>query len=150
METVNRKTIACKVATALGIPNATSELIINQFLDEVVAELCRGNRLEFRRFGVFQTRIRGARAYRPPSTGARIERGPRRVVKFTPSSVVERMVGSMEDAPSEALEASTTSGGATKNFLKWVRDREVTESETVQPAAEHLSEQTVGRQTAGA
>ena len=38
---------------------------MQQFLDEIVNELGKGNRLEFRDFGVFETKIRKAQAQNP-------------------------------------------------------------------------------------
>jgi nucleoid DNA-binding protein len=56
--------------------------ITQAFLDEVTSELCKNNRLEFRDFGVFETRTRAARIAQNPKTLERVEVPPKRTVKF--------------------------------------------------------------------
>jgi integration host factor subunit beta len=48
------------------------EKIINAILDEVVAALARGDRVELRGFGAFSVRNRRARTGRNPRTGAHV------------------------------------------------------------------------------
>jgi len=45
------------------------ETIVSAILDEVVAALARGDRVELRGFGAFSTKSRGARIGRNPRTG---------------------------------------------------------------------------------
>ena len=52
------------------------------FLDEVVAELAKGNRMEFRNFGVFDTRLQPARKARNPRTDEVVHVPPKAVVCF--------------------------------------------------------------------
>ena len=56
--------------------------IVQSFLDEVVIELANGNRLEFRDFGVFETRTRAARDAQNPKTLEKVKVPPKRTVKF--------------------------------------------------------------------
>ena len=44
--------------------------VVNAMLDEIVAALCRRDRVEIRGFGVFSVRNRGARTGRNPRSGA--------------------------------------------------------------------------------
>ncbi|MHC4570248.1 MAG: HU family DNA-binding protein [Planctomycetota bacterium] len=53
-----------------------------QFLDEIVSELAKGNRLEFRDFGVFEVREQAARVAQNPKTLEPIEVPAKRRVKF--------------------------------------------------------------------
>jgi len=46
------------------------ENIVNAILDEIVAALARGDRVELRGFGAFSVKHRPARAGRNPRTGA--------------------------------------------------------------------------------
>jgi len=55
---------------------------VQNFLDEVISELAKGNRLEFRDFGVFETRIRAARTAQNPKTLEQVQVPAKRVVKF--------------------------------------------------------------------
>jgi nucleoid DNA-binding protein len=56
--------------------------ITQALLDEIIAELCKSNRLEFRDFGVFETRIRAARVAQNPKTLERVKVPPKKTVKF--------------------------------------------------------------------
>ena len=56
--------------------------MIQQFLDEIIAELAQGNRLEFRDFGVFEPRIREARTAQNPKTLEKVQVPANRSVKF--------------------------------------------------------------------
>lgn len=53
------------------------ENIVNAILDEIVAALARGDRVELRGFGAFSVKARPARTGRNPRTGAHAD-GPRR------------------------------------------------------------------------
>ena len=52
------------------------------FLDDVVAELAKGNRMEFRNFGVLDTRLQPARKARNPRTDEVVHVPPKAVVCF--------------------------------------------------------------------
>ena len=56
--------------------------IVQSFLNEVIAELGHGNRLEFRDFGVFEVKRRAARIAQNPKTLQRVSVPPKRTVKF--------------------------------------------------------------------
>ena len=56
--------------------------VIQTFLDQIIDELGRGNRLEFRDFGVFETRKRAARMAQNPKTLERVQVPAKRSVKF--------------------------------------------------------------------
>ena len=56
--------------------------IVQQFLDEVVNELGKTNRLEFRDFGVFETKLRKARKAQNPKTLEPVSVPEKRTVKF--------------------------------------------------------------------
>jgi integration host factor subunit beta len=49
------------------------ENIVNAILDEIVAALARGDRVELRGFGAFSVKARNARIGRNPRTGAHVE-----------------------------------------------------------------------------
>ena len=56
--------------------------IIQVFLDEIINELSKSNRLEFRDFGVFETRARAARTAQNPKTLEPVEVPAKRTAKF--------------------------------------------------------------------
>jgi nucleoid DNA-binding protein len=67
--------------------------IIQAFLDEVTAELCKNNRLEFRDFGVFETRIKAARIAQNPKTLERVQVPAKRTVKFKMGRLMRENLG---------------------------------------------------------
>lgn len=54
MGTVTKKELVDRIAEQTGIKRVIVKRVTQQFLDEIIAELGRGNRLEFRDFGVFE------------------------------------------------------------------------------------------------
>ena len=70
---------------------------IQAFLDGVIEELGRGNRLEFRDFGVFEIRERAARRAQNPKTLERVEVPARRTVKFKTGRLMKVKVEGVDD-----------------------------------------------------
>jgi integration host factor subunit beta len=66
--------------------------VLETFLDEVVAELAHGHRLEFREFGVFEVRQRLARKAQNPRTLESVDVPAKRVVKFKPGRSMRALV----------------------------------------------------------
>jgi nucleoid DNA-binding protein len=56
--------------------------VIQSFIDEIIGELARDNRLEFRDFGVFETKTRAAKRAQNPRTLEPVEVPAKRIVKF--------------------------------------------------------------------
>ena len=82
MSTVTKKELIDRIAENTQAKRVVVKRIVQSFLDEVVAELARDNRLEFRDFGVFETRTRAARVAQNPKTLEPIEVPAKRRVKF--------------------------------------------------------------------
>ena len=82
MHTVTKKEIVDKIATGTRQKRVLVKQIVQCFLDEVVNELGQGNRLEFREFGVFETKMRAARVAQNPKTLQRVHVPPKRTVRF--------------------------------------------------------------------
>src|SRR5438094_1578129 len=82
MATRTKKELIDRIAERTGAKRVQVKRVVQQFLDEVVAELGRGNRLEFRDFGVFETKIRKARKAQNPKTLEPVEVPEKRTVKF--------------------------------------------------------------------
>lgn len=82
MATVTKKELIDKIADKTQAKRILVKQVIQSFLDEIVDQLCNENRLEFRDFGVFETRIRVARTARNPRTTKTVEVPARRTVKF--------------------------------------------------------------------
>ncbi|OHB79619.1 MAG: hypothetical protein A2Z25_03440 [Planctomycetes bacterium RBG_16_55_9] len=82
MATITKKELIDRIAERTQAKRVTVKCIIQAFLDEITKELCEDNRLEFRDFGVFETRTRAARVAQNPKTLDRVEVPAKRTVKF--------------------------------------------------------------------
>jgi len=82
MATVTKKELIDRIAERTQAKRVLVKRITQAFLDEITAELCKNNRLEFRDFGVFETRTRAARIAQNPKTLERVEVPSKRTVKF--------------------------------------------------------------------
>lgn len=82
MATVTKKELVDRIADRTGTKRVVVKKIVQSFLNEVIQELGQGNRLEFRDFGVFETKERAARTAQNPKTLQRVEVPPKRAVKF--------------------------------------------------------------------
>ena len=82
MHTVTKKELVDRIADKVGCKRVLVKKVIQSFLDEVINELAGGSRLEFRDFGVFETKHRAARTAQNPKTLQRVQVPPKRTVKF--------------------------------------------------------------------
>ena len=82
MATVTKKELIDQIAERTQAKRILVKQIIQSFLDEITEQLKKGNRLEFRDFGVFETRIRTARVAQNPKTLERVNVPAKRTVKF--------------------------------------------------------------------
>jgi integration host factor subunit beta len=82
MATVTKKELVDRIADRTGTKRVVVKKIVQSFLNEIIQELGQGNRLEFRDFGVFETKERAARTAQNPKTLQRVEVPPKRAVKF--------------------------------------------------------------------
>ena len=82
MSTITKKELIDRIAEATQAKRVVVKRIVQSFLDEIINELAADNRLEFRDFGVFETRTRSARMAQNPKTLERVQVPPKRSVKF--------------------------------------------------------------------
>lgn len=82
MSTITKKELIDRIADQTQQRRIQVKRIVQQFLDEVILELGRGNRLEFRDFGVFETKVRKARRAQNPKTLDPVSVPEKRTVKF--------------------------------------------------------------------
>ena len=83
MHTVTKKELVDRIAEQTKSKRVVVKQIVQNFLDEIIDELGRGNRLEFRDFGVYEVKQRAARIAQNPKTLQRVHVPPKRTVKFT-------------------------------------------------------------------
>ena len=82
MATITKKELIDRIAERTQVKRVAVKIIVQAFLDEITRELCENNRLEFRDFGVFETRTRASRVAQNPKTLERVEVPSKRTVKF--------------------------------------------------------------------
>lgn len=92
MRNVTKKEIVDRIAEHTKTRHVLVKEVVQSFLDEVIAELARGNRLEFRDFGVFETRVRAARMAQNPKTLERVQVPEKRTVRFKAGRLMKRKV----------------------------------------------------------
>jgi integration host factor subunit beta len=82
MATITKKELIDRIAERTQAKRVPVKCIVQAFLDEIIGELCQNNRLEFRDFGVFETRTRASRVAQNPKTLERVDVPAKRTVKF--------------------------------------------------------------------
>ncbi len=82
MHTVTKKELIDRIAEETDSKRVVVKRVVQSFLDNIIAELGHGNRLEFRDFGVFEAKERAARTAQNPKTLERVQVPPKRTVKF--------------------------------------------------------------------
>ncbi|NIA17435.1 MAG: integration host factor subunit beta [Planctomycetes bacterium] len=82
MSTVTKKELIDRIAEQTQAKRVVVKRVVQSFLDEVINELSKNNRMEFRDFGVFEIRIREARIAQNPKTLERVQVPAKRAVKF--------------------------------------------------------------------
>ena len=82
MPTITKKELIDRIAEKTGSKRVAVKTVVQQFLDEIIAELAQGKRLEFRDFGVFEPRVREARTAQNPKTLEKVQVPAKRSVKF--------------------------------------------------------------------
>lgn len=95
--TVTKRELVQRISERLGHPKLATKEIVQAFLDEIVAELGAGNRLEFRDFGVFEVRVRAARQARNPQTKEPVEIPPKYAVRFKVGRVMKKAVDALPE-----------------------------------------------------
>ncbi|MCC6680984.1 MAG: integration host factor subunit beta [Phycisphaeraceae bacterium] len=82
MATVTKKELIDQISETSDQKRVIVKSIVQSFLDSIIVELGKGNRLEFRDFGVFEVKQRRARMAQNPKTLEPVEVPPKRTVKF--------------------------------------------------------------------
>lgn len=82
MTTTTKKALIERIADQTQQKRSTVKRTVQAFLDNVIDELSRGNRLEFRDFGVFEIKERAPRVAQNPKTLERVKVPAKRTVKF--------------------------------------------------------------------
>lgn len=95
--TITKKELVARIAERTAQTKVVVRDILQLFLDEIIAELGRGNRLEFREFGVFEIKERAARKAHNPRTLEEVSVPAKRVVKFRVGRLMKEKVGDIPE-----------------------------------------------------
>lgn len=100
MRTITKKELVNRIADQAGVTKVVAKEVIQAFLDAIIDELAAGNRLEFREFGVFESKERAARRAQNPRTLEKVQVPAKRIVKFKVGRMMRKKV-SGEDGGDE-------------------------------------------------
>lgn len=92
MKTITKKELVHRIADKTGVAKVIAKDIIQSFLNAIIDELADGNRLEFREFGVFESRERAARLAQNPRTLEKVPVPAKRIVKFKVGRLMRKKV----------------------------------------------------------
>lgn len=88
--TITKRELCERIAKRTGYAQVITKEIVQMFLDEIISELAKGNRMEFRNFGVFDTRLQPARKARNPRTDEIVDVPAKAVVCFKVGKTMQR------------------------------------------------------------
>src|SRR6478752_8664354 len=98
MSTITKKELIDRISENTKHRRVQVKKVVQQFLDEIIGELGKGNRLEFRDFGVFETKVRKARKAQNPKTLEPVEVPEKRTVKFKVGRLMKQKLSGMTGA----------------------------------------------------
>jgi nucleoid DNA-binding protein len=112
--TITKKDLIDRIADSTGHRRVQVKKVLHQFLEEILNELGKGNRVEFRDFGVFETKLRKARRAQNPKTLAPVAVPEKRTVKFKVGRLMkEKLAGltgsAIEDDAGDVAEMNENS-----------------------------------------
>ncbi len=110
--TITKKELVSRIAEKTEQTKVVTKEVIQLFLDEIIGELGKGNRLEFREFGVFEIKERAARKAQNPRTLEKVYVPAKKVVKFKVGRLMKERVAAIA-AEQERLERERAEGSAT-------------------------------------
>jgi len=91
---MTKKNLIDRIARGTGEQQALVKRVVQQFLGGIIAELAKKNRLEFRDFGVFETKTTPPRMAQNPRTLKRVRVPARRRVVFRAGRIVKGRLNS--------------------------------------------------------
>jgi integration host factor subunit beta len=106
MPTVTKKELIERLAEQSGLKRQDVRQVVQGFLDEVINELGKGNRLEFRDFGIFDVRERAERVAQNPKTLERVMVPAKRTARFRVGRLMKQCVDQESTVPVLAGSAS--------------------------------------------
>ena len=89
---MNRKEFTVLFAKRNALRISMAERIVNAIFEELAKSLEKGERIEFRGFGSFFTKEYAPYKARNPKSGASIDVGSRKKVRFRPSTLLHEQI----------------------------------------------------------
>ncbi len=102
MATVTKKELIDRIADQEDCSRVLVKRVLQSFLDNIIEELSNGNRLEFRDFGVFESRARAPRRAQNPKTLDKVSVPAKRAVRFKVGRVMRERVAAIPLVVDEA------------------------------------------------
>lgn len=120
MATVTKKELIDQIADATDEKRVVVKKVVQSFLDSIIVELGKGNRLEFRDFGVFEVKQRRERMAQNPKTLEPVAVPPKRTVKFKVGRLMKSTLGNHDGLMEELMDTQDGSapgapGGGSTN-----------------------------------
>jgi integration host factor subunit beta len=106
MATITKKELIDRIAESTNQRRSLVKQTVQQFLDEIVDELAEGNRLEFRDFGVFETRVRKARLAQNPRARQAVWVPQRTSVKFKLGRLMKLRLEALDERENTAAQGT--------------------------------------------
>jgi len=103
MATITKKELVDQISEETGVRRITVKRVLQAFLDDVIRELGKDNRLEFRDFGVFEIKRRAARIAQNPKTLERVNVPPKRTVKFKVGRLMRMRLAEQDAKETQAV-----------------------------------------------
>ena len=92
MATISKKDIIDRIADTHQVKRILVKKVVQSFLNEIIDELAKDNRLEFRDFGVFKTIKRPSRTAQNPKTMEKVQVEAKRKVKFKVGKLMKQKI----------------------------------------------------------
>lgn len=98
MATITKKDLIDRIAQETKQKRVVVKRTVQKLLDYVIVELGKGNRLEFRDFGVFEIKERAPRVAQNPKTLERVQVPAKKTVKFKVGRLMKKSVDDLDQA----------------------------------------------------
>jgi nucleoid DNA-binding protein len=89
---ITRRDLIQALADKVAVPYADVHRIVYGVFDQILEALARGDKVELRRFGVFEVVERGPRLARNPRKNYAVRIPARKVVRFRPGKDMEERI----------------------------------------------------------
>ena len=97
MANITKLELVDRIARIHQVRSGMTKEVIQAFLDEIINELAKGNRLEFREFGVFETKMRAAREAQNPKTLEKVHVPAKCSVKFKMGRLMKQKLNTSDE-----------------------------------------------------